>query len=340
MSARGARQTLARPLKRLKVLFLGQPTNLEPWFADVIWAIGEAHEVVLFDPELPLARQMQDVGVVVDQGGSVGTHATVDAAANAGVKLWQVLGTGLDHVDVQYILDRGLPMANTPGPFSSVALAEHALFMMLYFAKNFDHSRRNLRAGTFYRPINQELYGATLGLVGLGASGRELAKRASAFGMRILGVDIEPPPEDVLEGLGVTYLGGPDALDALLGQSDYASIHVPLTRQTRHLLDARALSHMRRGAILINVARGEIVDQSALVHALTEGRLGGAGLDVFATEPLPADCPLFELDNVVLTPHVAGVTVGTSRRRAGAVAENVRRTAAGLSPLYGVTKVD
>jgi phosphoglycerate dehydrogenase-like enzyme len=324
----------------MKVLFLGQPNNLEPWFGDVVTAIGDEHEVVLWDAAVPLGPQISDALVVVDQGGGVGTRATVDAAAEASVKLWQVLGTGLDHVDVRYILDRGLALANTPGLFSSVALAEHALFMMLYFAKNFPASQRNVRAGSFYRPINDEIEGATLGLIGLGASARELARRASAFGMHVLGIDIQPPPAEVLDALGVRCLSGPESLDRLLVQADYVSVHVPLTRRTRHMLDARALSVMRPHSILINVARGGVVDQQALVAALQRGSLRGAGLDVFGTEPLELDSPLLQLDNVVLTPHVAGVTTGTSRRRAAAVAENVRRTAAGLLPLYAVTGDD
>jgi len=322
---------------RIKVLFLGQDNNLEPWFGDVVTAVGEAHQVVLWRADAPFGPQIRDTQVVVDQGGGVGTRAMVDAAADAGVKLWQVLGTGLDHVDVQYILERGLAMANTPGQFSSVALAEHALFLMLYFAKNFPSTQRNVRAATFYRPMNDELEGATLGLIGLGASARELARRACAFGMRLLGIDVQPPTAEVLDAFGIRYLGGPESLDTLLRQSDYVSVHVPLTRRTRHMLDARALAMMKPGGILINVARGGIVDQAALVDALRRRSLRGAGLDVFAVEPLEADSPLLELDNVVLTPHVAGVTTGTSRRRAAAVADNVRRTAAGLPPLYAVT---
>ena len=323
----------------MKVLFLGQSNNLEPWFGDVIKAVGEAHQVILWQPGAPGPR-LDDVEVVIEQGGGVVGRETIAAAAAAGVRLWQVLGTGLDHVDVQYILDRGLPLANTPGPFSSVALAEHALFLMLYFAKNFPASQRTMRSGVFYRPMNDELEGATLGLIGLGASARELSRRAAAFGMRLVGLDIQPPPADVLSTLGITYLGGPEGLGDLLGQSDYASIHVPLTRRTRHMVDARALARMRPHGVLINVARGGIVDQDALVAALRSGSLRGAGLDVFATEPLDLQSPLFDLDNVVLTPHVAGVTTGTSRRRAEAVAENVRRTAAGLPPLYAVTGAD
>jgi phosphoglycerate dehydrogenase-like enzyme len=211
---------------------------------------------------------------------------------------------------------------------------------MLYFAKNFPATQHNMRAGTFYRPMNDELDGATLGLIGLGASARELARRASACGMRLLGIDLQPPPADVLDAFGIHYLGGPESLDTLLVQSDYVSVHLPLTRRTRHLLDARALAVMRPRSVLINVARGGIVDQAALVAALQRRALRGAGLDVFAVEPLEADSPLRQLDNVVLTPHVAGVTTGTSRRRAEAVADNVRRTAAGLPPLYAVTEAD
>jgi phosphoglycerate dehydrogenase-like enzyme len=324
----------------MKVLFLGQLGNLQPWFEDVVTAIGEAHCVMLYEPRAPQAEQFRDVGVVVDQGGSVGTHDMVDAAAEAGVKLWQVLGTGLDHVDIDYIVNRGFPLANTPGPFSSVALAEHAFLLMLYFAKQFPLSQHNLRHGLFYRPMNDELNGSTLGLVGLGASGRELAKRAAAFNMHIVGLDVQPPPPETLEQLRITYLGGPEALGSLLSQSDYVSIHVPLTSRTRHLLDAQALAHLRPHAILINVARGEIVEQAALVDALRSRALRGAGIDVFPHEPLDPDDPLLGLDNVLLTPHVAGVTTGTSRRRAEAVAENVRRTAAGLPPLYAVTRAE
>jgi phosphoglycerate dehydrogenase-like enzyme len=324
----------------MRVLFLGQPRNLEPWFDDVRDAIGPGHEVTLFDPHSALAPQLHNVAVVIDQGGGVGTRAVVDAAAQSGVKLWQVLGTGMDHVDVQYIVDRGLALANTPGPFSSVALAEHALFLMLYFAKNFPASQDNLRAGVFYGLMNEELEGRALGVIGLGASAQELARRASAFGMRVLGLDVEPPPAAVLRTLGVQCLGGPEALHALIRSSDYVSVHVPLTSATRHMLDARAFDQMQPHAVLINVARGAIVDETALAEALRSRKLRGAGIDVFTTEPLPSNSPLLQLDNVVLTPHVAGVTTGTSQRRAGAVAENVRRIAAGLPPVYSVWRAD
>ena len=327
----------------MKVLFLGQSNNLEPWFGDVLKAVGEAHQVVLWQPGAP-GPPLDNVEVVIEQGGGVVGRETIAAAAAAGVRLWQVLGRGSDAVralrEFHSRADSRLS-AHAPEQIRSVALAEHALFLMLYFAKNFPASQRTMRSGVFYRPMNDELEGATLNTI----EALETRQRAQlipryAFGMRLVGLDIQPPPADVLSTLGITYLGGPEGLGDLLGQSDYASIHVPLTRRTRHMVDARALAHMRPHGVLINVARGGIVDQDALVAALRSGSLRGAGLDVFATEPLDLQSPLFDLDNVVLTPHVAGVTTGTSRRRAEAVAENVRRTAARLPPLYAVTGAD
>jgi phosphoglycerate dehydrogenase-like enzyme len=324
----------------VKVLFLPIPAILHPWYDDFVRALDGRFPVDLYDPERSIDDQLQDVGVVVDHGGSVGTREMLDAACRAEVRLWQVLGTGLDHVDVQAFLDRGMPLANTPGPFSAVALAEHALFMALYFAKNFPQSQRNIRSGVFSGPVNEELCGKTLGLVGLGASGRELATRAAVLGMRIIAVDVVNVPTSVLEACHVSYFGKPEDLGYLLTESDYVSLHVPLTSATRHLIDASALERMKPSAVLINVARGEIADEDALIQALRDHTIRGAGLDTFAHEPLRPDHPFFELANVLVTPHVAGVTTGTSWRRAQAAAENVCRVAEGREPLYLITGVE
>src|SRR5262249_23800650 len=150
------------------------------------------------------------------------------------VRLWQVIGTGLDHLDVRYILSRGIPLANTPGTFSAIALAEHAIFLMLCLSKSLYVSINNARAGNFHKPMNDELEGTTLGLVGFGASARELAKRALPLGMRVVAVDALPASKSVADELGVQFLGGPEQLDRLLPISDYVSLHVPLTSKTRH----------------------------------------------------------------------------------------------------------
>jgi phosphoglycerate dehydrogenase-like enzyme len=256
------------------------------------------------------------------------------------VKLWQVLGTGLDHTDVAYILKKGIPLANTPGQFSSVALAEHALFLMLFFSKKFFDSQRSVRNQVLCEPMNEELHGKTLGLLGFGASGRELAARANAMGMRILAIDVASIPPAVQEHYGLVFCGKPTELPRLLAESDYLSVHMPLTTATHHMLDGAALSAMKPSAVIINVARGEIIDEMALAEALQAGRIRGAGLDVFPKEPVDPNHPLLRLPNVVATPHVAGVTVGTSYRRAQAVIENVERVAQGLPVRYQVNSVE
>ena len=203
----------------MKVLYLSVEDMLQPCYDDFRTAVDERHTVSLYDPSKSMAGQFEDVEVVVDQGGSVGTRALIDAALSARVKLWQVLGTGVDHVDVAYFLEKGLALANTPGPFSAVALAEHAMFLMLYFAKRFDEHVRNLRSGVFYLPLSEELAGKTLGLVGLGASGQALAARSKAMGMRIAAVDAAEIPQKKLDELGVEVFVGPSDLKTVLAQA-------------------------------------------------------------------------------------------------------------------------
>jgi phosphoglycerate dehydrogenase-like enzyme len=171
------------------------------------------------------------------------------------------------------------------------------------------------------RMAELELEGLTMGIVGFGGTGRAMARRAAAFGMRCQAMDelaVPGSPE-------VASVGGPDSLDMLLGTSDVVAVCCPLTEATRHLFDDRAFGLMRPGAILVNVTRGEIVDGDALVRALTNGQLGGAALDVAPREPLPSDHPLWKLDNVVMTPHTAGASQHRAGRNIARFCENLRR---------------
>jgi phosphoglycerate dehydrogenase-like enzyme len=320
----------------VKIVFIPQRGNEEPWQGDFVDALDERFDLHILDADAPLAPQFAGARVVVDQGGW-GTKAMIEAAAEAGVALWQVIGMGLDHTEVDHILGRGMRLANTPGQFSAIALGEHALFLLLCFAKRFRELEENVRTGVLWHPLTDELPAQTLGIVGLGASGRELALRAKAMGMRIVAVDPVDVSEDVLAEHGVEWFGDTDRLDDLLRESDYVSLHVPLNSRTRHLIDREKLALMKPSAVLINVARGALVDEEALVDCLREGRLRGAGLDVFSQEPLPADSPFLALENVIATPHVAGVTRGTSRRRAAVAVENAARVDEGLDPLYEIT---
>jgi phosphoglycerate dehydrogenase-like enzyme len=312
----------------MKVLYLRAPSGLDGAYPDFVKAIEGRFLFEVYDPDRPPAEQFEGVGVVVDPGGAVGTRALIDAALAADVKLWQVTTNGTDHVDVAYFLEQGLPLANSPGRLSAVPLAEHVVMLILCFAKNLDHNR----AAGWQRRIGEELAGKRLGLIGFGASAREVARRAWPLGMRILAIDVVDFPQAELDEFHVEFLGGPEQLDSVLAQADYLSLHVHLNATTRHMIDGRALALMKPTAVLLNVARGELIDEAALVEALQEGWIKGAGLDVFEQEPLPADHPLLQQEDVILTPHSSGYTPDTPRRRMEAAVANVERIAKGQPP--------
>lgn len=319
----------------MKVLYVTEPGNVSPWYQDFVAALGGEFEVVMWAPDRPFAAQVQNAIAVVDVGPFFEPDM-VPAAREAGVRLWQLIFEGSDWLDLDLFRTNGIPVANTPGQFSARALAEHALMLMLCTIKGFSRSQRDLKAGVFSRSFGDELHGRTLGLIGLGASGRELAQLSRPLGLTVVGTNPAGPAADEAARLSIEVLG-PDKLDELLSIADVVSIHVPLTPATRGMIGAAALGRMKSSAILINVARAQIVDQVALLDALRSQRIAGAGLDVFAVEPLPRDDPLLTMNNVVLTPHVAAGTYETSRRRGAAAAENVQRVARGEEPLYVVT---
>jgi D-3-phosphoglycerate dehydrogenase len=319
-----------------RVLYILQAGNAEPWLTDFRAAAERASvEVRLLDPGAPLGPQFDGIKVVIDQGGHA-TREQIDAGAAADVELWQVIGTGLDHTEVDHILARGIVLANTPGQFSAVALAEHALFLILALAKRWRQAERNAHGGRMYAPVADELAERVLLIVGLGASGRELALRAHLLGMRVRAVDVVAPEASVLAELGIETFGDLDGLDAQLAEADYVSLHVPLLSSTRHLIDARRIALMRPTAYLVNVARGPLVEEAALVRAVREGKLAGAGIDVLSSEPIDPDDPLLALENVLVTPHIAGVTRGTSRRRSQAAVDNARRVLRGEQACYRI----
>ena len=321
-------------MRRLNVLLLPHQHIFSPWCDDVIQAIGDRHDLAIYDETQPLAPQFKGVEAVIDHGGSIGTREMMDAATDA--RLWQILGTGFDHFDLDYVKKRKIPVANCPGQFSSVALAETAMMFILMLAHRYRASLVTFQSGGMYKPIGIELDGQTLGILGFGASGQELAIRAKAFGMRIMAIDVREIEQDVLDVIRPDFLGTPDDLDRVVAESDYLSLHLHLNAETRHIIDAQRLAMMKITACLINVARGALVDEDALYRALMDGKIGGAGIDVFAQEPPDHRLPVFQLPNVVATPHIAGVTDGTSRKRAACAAQNVDRVAQDLEPRYRI----
>lgn len=322
--------------ERLTVLYLphASPKLHVPWDADVTSAIGDRHEFRVLDKSKPIAPQFKGVDAIIDMGGSVGTREMVDAAMSC--RLWQILGTGTDHFDLIYWRSKNMPVSNCPGPFSAVALADCAMMFILMLARQYTVARENLEKLELYGPMGMELEGLKLAIVGFGASGTELARRAIGHGMKILAIDVrEVSPAEQSE-YGLEFVGKPDALDMLLPTMDVVSLHLHLNAETHHHMNAQRLARMKPTAFLINVARGALVDEAALTEALLAQRIGGAGLDAFGTEPPDLSSPLFRLPNVVATPHIAGATDGTSRKRARCAADNVDRIAAGLEPLYRV----
>ncbi|MDB5060095.1 MAG: serA 3 [Chloroflexi bacterium] len=229
------------------------------------------------------------------------------------------LGVGYDAVDIPAATRRGVSVLTTPGTLEW-AVADHTMGMIIALAHQIVKADRAIRQGNWQAFYMLDVWRKTLGLVGLGRIGQMVAQRARAFDMRVLAH--EPRPDMAfVEKHGIELV----PLDDLLAQSDFVSLHVPLTEETRGLIDARRLALMKPHAYLINTARGTLVDEDALFEALQSGRLGGAGLDVRVNEP-PTDTRFAELDNVVATPHMAGLTDG-------------RRLACGIMTAEGILHV-
>lgn len=213
-------------------------------------------------------------------------------------------------------------------------VAETVIAYLLHFARGIDHAIGTQRTGRWDRsafeaadaPV-RELGRSTVGVVGLGGIGREVARRARALGATVIGARRRPEPVPGLEDVEV--LGGADALGALLARSHYVVLTAPETAETRGLMDAAALARMRPDAVLVNVARGGLVDEAALAEALTAGRLRGAALDVFSAEPLPEGHPLWRTPRLLITPHVSAYTHAFWEREAALIEDNLRRWAAG-----------
>jgi D-3-phosphoglycerate dehydrogenase len=228
-------------------------------------------------------------------------------------------GTGIDNVDLDAASARGILVMNAPGG-NSVSVAEHALALMLSLARSVPVADATMKKGVWDKKklSGAELRGKTLGLVGLGRIGQEVAARARAFGMEIVAHD---PfiSEQVAEGLAVDLL----TLEDVCARADYITLHLPSTPETRHLINRERLARCRPSVRIVNTARGDLIDEAALAEAITEGRIAGAGLDVFEEEPLPSGHPLWALDNVILTPHTAGHTNRLKERVADLFAANL-----------------
>jgi glyoxylate reductase len=232
------------------------------------------------------------------------------------------MAVGVDNIDLDACTRRGIQVGHTPGVLTD-ATADIAMTLLLATARRLLETNRDAREGRWglWQParwLGSDLAGATLGIVGMGAIGQATARRAKAFGMHIVYTNRSPKVEAERE-LGATRL----ELGELLAVSDFVSLHTPLSAETRHLIDAAALRKMKPNAILINTARGPVVDSAALVAALQNGQIRAAGLDVTDPEPLPPDHVLWSLDNCVIAPHIGSATENTRRNMAELAVANL-----------------
>jgi len=238
---------------------------------------------------------------------------------------------GYDNIDVEAATQRGIMVCNTPGILTDTT-ADFAFTLLACVSRRVVEAVRYVREGRWktWGPmlcLGHDLHRATLGLVGLGRIGSALAKRATGFEMRILYYDVERAPKEE-EDLGVVYRD----LDSLLAESDFVSLHTPLTDETYHLIGAREFKLMKKSAILVNTSRGPVVDQQALHDALVSGEIAGAGLDVTDPEPIDPQDPLLKLDNCVVVPHIASASVATRTLMATTAAENLVAALQGRMP--------
>jgi D-3-phosphoglycerate dehydrogenase len=229
-------------------------------------------------------------------------------------------GVGVDNIDLDAATERGVAVMNSPAG-NTVAAAELTMALILSAVRRVAEADRTMRGGKWDRSRLQgvQLKDRTLGLVGAGRIGSEVANRCRAFGMKVIAYDpyLTEERADVL-GLSLTDL------DQVLRTADIISLHVPLSEETANLIDHEAISRMKPGAFVVNVSRGGVVDEAALAKALSDGRLAGAALDVYETEPLPPESPLLALDNIVLTPHLGASTVEAQELVAREIAVAVR----------------
>jgi phosphoglycerate dehydrogenase-like enzyme len=312
-----------------KVVFL---THLAPDTAALLTSQAPADYMITTAPvKLPPNEEIalvQDADFVILFPGVISGEALRAATR---LKLIQLVSAGFDTLDVGLCKELGIPVANNGGT-NSTDVAEHTLTLILAWYRQLGAMDRNVRSDAWSAidsgATTYTINGKTVGLVGLGNIGRKVARLLRAFGAKVLYTDAMPVPAEVEEELGVTRVG----MDELLFQSDVVSLHTPLNNQTRGLMGAAQFAMMKPTALLVNTCRGPVVDEAALIQALQSKQIAGAALDVLAQEPPAPDNPLLTMENVLLTPHIAGVTRDTWARRGAFIFANLQRVWQGEAP--------
>jgi glyoxylate reductase len=300
--------------------------------------LGKQVELRVWEDELPPPREaLLEAARGVEGLITLLTDRVDTALLEAAPSLRAIsnVAVGYDNIDVAACTARRIPVGNTPGVLTETT-ADFAFALLMGLARRVAEADAYVRAGKWrtWSPtllLGADVHGTTLGIAGLGQIGAAMARRARGFGMRVLYVNRNARPELEAE-LGLWRVDKA----TLLAQSDFLSLHVPLTPETRHWLGRAELAAMKPGAMLINTARGSVVDQAALAEALESGRLGGAALDVTEPEPLPMDSPLLKLPNVLIAPHIASASHATRGRMASMAVDNLLAALDGRRPPHCV----
>ena len=250
------------------------------------------------------------------------------------LQLIQQCGAGLEMVDLNAAQRFNIQVANVPTDISGNAdsVAELGIYMIIGLSRDIRGMSKSLAEQSMGQPQGKALRNRTIGLIGLGGIGRALVKRLKAFDVHLMGIK-KHNPKDAMEELGMDWVGGIEDLKQLLSRSDFVILCLPMTHETRNLIDHNTFSFMKKGAFLINLSRGGLVNRDALENALASGKIAGAGLDVFWEEPPDPNDPIFNY-NVMATPHIAGSTDVSMKGIVKVVAENIRRLEKNLKPLY------
>jgi phosphoglycerate dehydrogenase-like enzyme len=309
-------------------------TNIVVWSAfstppDAVVAQFPDDRVVAIADEKGLAAAA-DAEVAFSGNNPRRVRQLLDATPK--LRWYHTVSAGVENMPLPELAQRGIVLTNNSGSYD-IQIAEHLMAFVFAASRQFHLYRDSQRAGEWKEQPHQELRGATIVVFGMGSIGGEIARLAAGLGMRVIGVRRKAGSG----GAGIDRVVGAEQLAEVVGEADYLAIAAPLTSATRGAVSREVISRMKPSAWIMNIARGAIVDEPAMIEALQAKRIGGAALDVFTTEPLPRESPLWKLENVIITPHNSGSSPRASERTLALFAENVRRYKAG-EPL--INRVD
>jgi len=320
-------------------------TRPRVYFAGTMWPFWEFARPIL-EPAVDIVVEPERVFTAEELGpilaGVDGALLTafeklprsVIEASQPRLRVLSKYGVGIETIDLEAATEAGVLVTNTPGA-NSLGVAEHTIALMMAVLRHIPQLDRLVRSGSWNqarRYIGGDIEGATLGMVGFGNVGQLVGKRARALGMRVLAFDPYLSVERVAAA-GATRV---DDLDTMLGDADVVSLHMVVTPETSRMFNAERFARFKRGAYLVNTARAQLVDQDALIAALRSGQLAGAAVDVAEPEPLGVESPLYDLDNLIITPHHAGTTIRTRERTLTHAARNLVEMLNGRVPAIGV----